>query len=97
MHHRALFASFGASSGFSGAALWEWARSPSAASALAFVGSVASTVFAWFLARRQDAARAQLDLDRMRRDEEREQRIADAVAARYIELFKIADDHARSR
>lgn len=91
MHsHRALVASFGASSGFSAAALWEWARSPSAASALAFVGSIASTIYAWFLARRQDAARAQLEIERIKRDTEREQRVADAIAAIQIAHLQAA-------
>lgn len=68
MYNRAIFATSGASTGFSAAALWEWARTPSAASSLAFVGSVASTLVGWYLARRAEL-----------RERDRQDRFLDAV------------------
>lgn len=64
MTSRGLFASFGASSGFSGAAFWEWCKTPTAMSAIAFVGSVASTLISYELARWNETRRA--DVERRR-------------------------------
>jgi hypothetical protein len=99
MHHRAIYASFGASSGFSGAALWEWLMSPSTASGLAFVGSTASTVVGWLLAQRSEINRARLErekedlrarLDREKedRDQARHQEYLDALNAATIKRIE---------
>jgi len=84
MHYNGLYASAGASGGLSVAALFEWAKSPSTLSALAFIGSAVSTLIGWLLARRAEIARANLDIERERRAMEREQRYLDAIAGRAL-------------
>jgi hypothetical protein len=95
MHTRAVIASAGASSGFSAAALWEWITSPSTASAVAFVGSFASTAIGWYMARRgeinrarqaeaDEIARAELARKNEARDDARRQEMLDALNAAAI-------------
>ncbi len=86
MNYNGLYASAGASGGFSFAALLEWAKSPSTVSGLAFIGSAASTLIGWLLARRAQIARANFEIERERRAMEREQRYLDAIAGRTLQL-----------
>lgn len=84
MHYNGIYASAGASGGFSFAAFLEWAKSPSTVSGLAFFGSALSTLVGWLLARRAEIARANLEIERDRRAMEREQRYLDAIAGRAL-------------
>lgn len=80
MHSNAIFASSGATTGFSLVALSEWIASPTTGAGLAFLGSVATTAFSWYLARRADAARSKIELEREAREESRRQKDLDAAA-----------------
>jgi len=80
MESRGLFATFGASSGFSGVAFVEFIKIPTVAGALAFLGSVASTLISFELARRSENRRADYERQRELRELER--------AREYVGLFK---------
>lgn len=81
-----LYAATGLGGGLSLGAFIEWAKSPSALGLAAFVGSALSTGLSWYLARRREVARANLEIERERRAMEREQRYLDAIAGRAAEF-----------
>jgi len=79
-----LYATTGAAGGFSLTALLEWARNPSTVGAIVTLGSALSTALGWYLARRAEIARANLETEKERRAMEREQKFLDAIAGQAV-------------
>ena len=70
---------FGFSSASTAAAAWEWITRPTTVSAVAFAGSAIATAIGWLIARRAEIQRAAIELERDRRQAERDERLADVL------------------
>lgn len=81
MHDRGIFFATGSSAGFSFAALVEFLRHVNVGSALALAGSIASTTLAWYITRRSEMIRADIERQHQLRQAARDEDLADALAA----------------
>jgi hypothetical protein len=81
MHDRGIFFATGSSAGFSLAALLEFLRHVNIGSGLALAGSLASTALAWYITRRSEMIRAQIERQHLLRQAARDEDLADALAA----------------
>jgi hypothetical protein len=93
MQDRGIFFATGTSAGFSFAALMEFLRQVNVGSALALIGSIASTVAAWYITRRSEMIRADIERQHHLRQAARDEDMADALAA--IRKHQIKDSAER--
>ena len=80
MTRSTIFAT-GTSTGFSLTALGNMLAHTDWVSVISLVGSIAATAIGWYLSRRAEIARATIELERERRQAQRDEMLADAVAA----------------
>lgn len=69
----------GSSAGFSAAALWEFLREVNWGSTIALVGSVASTAVAYYISRRAELTRAEIERQHLVRQAARDEDLADVL------------------
>jgi hypothetical protein len=81
MHHRGILFATGTSAGFSFAALMEFLRQVNVGSAIALFGSIVSTALAWYITRRSELIRADIEHQHLLRQAARDEDLADALAA----------------
>jgi hypothetical protein len=95
MHDRGILFATGTSAGFSFAALMEFLRQLNLGSAIALVGSITSTALAWYITRRTEMTRADIERQHQIRQAARDEDLADALAA--IRMHQIKDTAERHR
>ncbi len=94
MHDRGILFATGSSAGFSFAAFVEFLKHVNAGSALALVGSIASTALAWYITRRTEMVQAEIERQHQLRQAARDEDLADALAA--IRKHQIQDSTERA-
>ncbi len=80
MHDRGILFATGSSTGFSLAAFVEFLIHVNMGSALALFGSIASTALAWYITRRTELVRAEIEHQHQLRQAARDEDLADALA-----------------
>jgi hypothetical protein len=93
MHDRGILFATGTSAGFSFAALMEFLRQVNVGSAVALIGSITSTALAWYITRRSEMIRADIERQHQVRQAARDEDLADALAA--IRRHQIKDSAER--
>ncbi len=93
MHDRNILFVIGSSTGFSVAAFVEFLRHVNMGSALALIGSIVSTGLAWYITRRTELVRAEIERQHQLRQAARDEDLADALAA--IRKHQIKDTAER--
>ena len=79
LHDRGVLLASGSSAAFAGGALWEFMRRVDWPSAIALVGSIASTAVAWYISRRAELTRAEIERERLLRQAQRDEQFADLL------------------
>jgi hypothetical protein len=93
MHDRGILFATGTSAGFSFAALMEFLRQVNVGSAIALIGSITSTALAWYITRRSEMIRADIEHQHQLRQAARDEDLADTLAA--IRKHQIKDSAGR--
>lgn len=78
--HRSGSICFGAAGGFTLTALADFVARVDWISLIGLVGSITSTVIAWYIARRQELARTEVQVEHMRRQAKRDELLEDLAA-----------------
>jgi hypothetical protein len=98
MHDRGILFATGTSAGFSFAALMEFLRQVNMGSAVALIGSITSTALAWYITRRSEMIRADIERQHQVRQAARDEDLADTLAAiRRHQIKDSAERHSHER